>query len=160
MPTPRPGPIRSKSSCYPPRNHRSKTNPDGHAGIRQNLDRIQPSLRRRGAWLHRTGQSSIEGRDRDEGRRQPLARHRPQDVQVPSDQGGLGDDADRLVESGRHFQHATRDLQVALIRLIGVGIAAYVDSFPDVFFGAEFLFQETRGVGLEENPALEIQARG
>ncbi|MNT72401.1 hypothetical protein D3C72_2109980 [compost metagenome] len=49
---------------------------------------------------------------------------------------------------------------LALDRLIGVGVAAYVDAFADVSGLGEFLFQQTRGFGLEEDPALEIQTRG
>ena len=65
-----------------------------------------------------------------------------------------------LVEPLQDFQQAARDPLGPLDRLIGVGVAAYVDALADVFPGGEFLFQETRPFGLEEEPALEIQARG
>lgn len=75
------------------------------------------------ARLHCSRQRPVQSRYRDEGLGQLLSPRRPQDVQIAGDQIGLGDDAVGLVDPLDHLQHATRDLQIALLRLIRVGVA-------------------------------------
>ena len=70
------------------------------------------------------------------------------------------DDAEGMVEPLHHLQDRAGGVQGPLHRLIGVGVAAYVDALAAVSWGEEGLFQQTCRLGLEEDPALEIQARG
>ena len=139
---------------------RGEADADRHAGIGEPLHRIETARGRRRAGLHGAGEVAVQRRDRDEGAGQTVAAHRAQDIHIAGDQIRLGDDGEGLAESLQDLEQAARDLLRALDRLIGVGIAAYVDALADVFPRGELLFQETRSFGLEEEPAFEIQARG
>lgn len=112
------------------------------------------------ARLHGAGQTAIQGGYGDTGRGQASPAHGPQNVDVAGDRHRFGDDAERMPKPLHHLEDRTGRIQLTLDRLIGIGIAAYVDAFADVAWPDEFLLQQTGGLGFEEEAALEIQTRG
>jgi hypothetical protein len=105
---------------------------DRASRICQAADRLQPLGGRGGARLHRPRQLAVQRGDGDEGRGQTAPPHVAQDVGVARDQHRLGDDAERVVEALHDLQDRTGRIRFALDRLIGVGVAAYVDAPADV----------------------------
>ena len=51
-----------------------------------------------------------------------------EDVDVARDQMRLGDDADRMVRPAQHLEDAAGDAELALDRLVGVGVGAHGDA--------------------------------
>ena len=141
-------------------NDRREADSDRHTGLGQAAYGLEPPGGRRGAGFHGAGEAPVQGRDRHEGAGQTVAAHRPKDVHIAGDQVRFGDDGKRLTEASADLKDRPGRLQLSFHWLIRVGVAAYVDAPADVSRRKELAFQETRGLGLEEDPALEIQARG
>ncbi len=129
-----------------------------HAGLRQHLQRFQPLGRRRGARLHGPRELRIHRRHRDADLHQVALRHPRQDVEVAHDQRRLGDDADRMRHPIEHLENAAHDLQIALDRLIGIGVGADRDHARLVARVRQLLFQQRRRVVLGEQLRFEIEA--
>src|SRR5262249_45952735 len=81
-------------------------------------------------------------------------------IEVARDQGALGNDPDRVAKLGQHFQAAARELKLALGRLIAIGDAADAQGLWLPLGRSEFLAEQLRGVFLDEDLRLEIEARG
>ncbi|MNO97575.1 hypothetical protein D3C76_892890 [compost metagenome] len=64
-----------------------------------------------------------------------------------------------MAETQQHLQNATGQALLALDRLVGIGVGAEVDRRADVARLAQFLFQHLDGIGLGDQPGLEVDAR-
>ena len=132
--------------------------PVGMPAADERADRLQPAVRRRGARLHRPRQVLVEGGDRHEDLGQVALGHVAQDVDVARDELALGDDAHGIVELAQHAEDLAGDLQLALDRLVGIGVGAHGDHVGPVFRRGELGVQKLGGVGLEQDLGLEIEA--
>ena len=74
------------------------------------------------------------------------------------DELALGDDAHRIVEVAQHPQDLAGDPELALDRLVGIGVGPHGDDVGAVFRRSEFGRQQLRGIGLEQDPGFEIEA--
>lgn len=88
---------------------------------------------------------------------QMLARHRRQQVEVAFYQRILGDQGERMFCLRQYLDEPARQPQLALGRLIGVGIDAQRDRLRLVAPLRQLAPQYFRRVGLGEDPGLEIQ---
>ena len=70
----------------------------------------------------------------------------------------LGDDAHGIVELAQHTEDLAGDLQLALDRLVGIGVGAHGDHVGAVFRRGELRREQLGGVGLEQDLGLEIEA--
>ncbi len=141
------------------RDHRREADSDGHARRAQGLDGRDAAWRRAGPRLHRPRQTSVQGGDGDDHEHQLFPRHARQDVGIAKDERALGGDRDRMMESFEHFEHLPGDPEFLFDRLIGVGAGAHLQALGIIARLRELPFQDARGVGLGEQPGLEIEAR-
>ena len=65
-----------------------------------------------------------------------------------------------MTRAREDFENGTGDAILPLDRLIGVGVGAERDDARAIFRRREFAFQQRRGAVLDEQLALEIEARG
>ena len=101
--------------------------PQGTWLLTQLFQNVEPALRARRARLELARELAVEGADRHEDLDQILLRHRPEQVEVALDQRRLGDDGDRVIALGQHFEDAAGDPVLALDRLVAVGVGAERD---------------------------------
>ena len=123
-------------------------------------DGLEAARRRRGARLEPPREAAIERRHRQEDPRHAPPRHRPEDVGVAQHQRGLGDDRHRMVVLRQQLEQRAGDAQPALRRLVGVRVGPEGDRRGPVARPRELGAQQARGVGLEEDPRLEVEPRG
>ena len=116
-------------------------------------------MRGRRARFHPARKVSVQRGDRQADLGQFLFRHRRENIDVAGHQARLGDDADRVVMGGQHFEYLAGQFVVALDRLIGVGIGAHRHDIAFIGFLSQFVFQQCGGIGLVEKPAFEIEPR-
>ena len=64
----------------------------------------------------------------------------------------------RMVGALQHLEHLARDPQAPLLRLIGIGVAADMDGRRPGRLAWRARARAGAGVGLEEQPALEVEA--
>ncbi len=129
------------------------------ARIGQPPHRGQPALGVRRARLDGHRDPAVERGHRHRHRRQPLRRHRREQVDVAHHAVGLGGDGQRMVGLGQHLDAAARDPPIALDRLIGIGVGPERDRPADIAALRQLLAQQHRRVGLGEQLALEIEPR-
>ena len=80
-----------------------------------------------------------------------------EEIEIPFDQGILGDDRDRMFALGQYLEDLARDPPFALDRLVRVRICTNGDALATIAgFGKGFA-QQLRGVDLGEQPGLEVQ---
>ena len=115
-------------------------------------------MRRRGARLHVARQLLVERGHRQEHLGEVALGHVGQDVDVARHQMVLGDDAHRIVEVAQHAQDLARDLELALDRLIGIGVGAHGHHVGPVLRRGELGHEQLGGVGLEQDLGLEVEA--
>ena len=89
-------------------------------------------MRSRCARLEPARELAIERGHRDRNPRQVLARHRRQQIEVAHHGGRLGDDRHGMLTAREHLEHATRDLEPALDRLVWIGVGAERDRLARV----------------------------
>ena len=92
-------------------------------------------------------------------RDETLLRHRREDVDIALDRGVLRDERDRLVELRAHFEDRARDLQLALDRLVRVGVHADDELFAAVSGPRKLLAQQLRRIHFREDARFEVDAR-
>jgi hypothetical protein len=110
------------------------------------------------AWFHVSRQHLVERGHRQEDLGRLRLAMSPKDVDVARDQVVLGDDADRIVEIGEHLQDRPRDLELALDRLVGIGVGAHRHHVGPILRRSELGFEQFRRLGLEQDLGLEIEA--
>ncbi len=115
-------------------------------------------MRRGGARFQLAREFGIERGYAEVDRNQLLRRHLAQDVDIALDQRRLGDDRHRVAKPLQHLEQRARDLQLALDRLVGVGIDADCNRPTAVTGLAQLVIQQRRRVRLAEQPGLEIEA--
>src|SRR5450830_434075 len=138
---------------------RRHAHPHRHPRLGQCADRAQAPLRRRGPGLQAARQLGVQGGDGHIHRHQALARHGAQQIQVALDQAGLGDQRERVLVSLQDLDHAPRQAQLALYRLVAVGGRAQVGHAGLVGGPRQGLRQQLGQVVLGHDPGLEVQAR-
>ena len=137
------------------RHHHPHRTPRG----RQRTDRRQPPSGCCGARFHPAGQRAVEGGQRDADMRKALAPHCAQDVRVAVDKRPpLGHHRHRVLERLQCLQHAAHDLQLLLDRLVGIGVGADGKRCRTVARARQLAGQQPGGVGLGEQPGLEVEA--
>ncbi len=141
-----------------PRDDRRDHGADRDPGGAQLLDRLQAPMGCRGARLELAGKLGIERGDRNEDPRQTIRRHRREQVEIAQDRRRLGDDGDRVPAAGQDLEHAARDLQPPLQRLVGVGVGPKRDRRAAVAGRRELALQQVRRIVLGEQLGLEIEA--
>ena len=140
------------------RDHRRDEHAHRYSRIGQSPDHPQPPRRRRAARLQPPRDLVVEVVERDRDRREPLRRHRRQEIDVALDRRVLGDETDRLIELAADFDDRARDFPLALDRLIGVGVDADHDLRAFVSRPRQLLAQKLGRVRLREDARLEIDA--
>ena len=111
-----------------------------------------------GARLHAAGEGAVEGGDAHADAATVGASHGAEDVEVALHPCGLGDDHHRMPAFGEHFEDGAGDPEIALDRLVGVGVGPQRDRGALVSRLAELRAQQGRGVRLEHEPGLEVEA--
>ena len=111
------------------------------------------------ARLHRAGQLAVECREGDGDGDEAFLRHRREQIEIAQHQRGLGDQRDRMIVRGQHFENAARDAQLLLDRLVDVGVAGQHDEARLVGFLRQLAREQGGGRGLHEDLRLEIEAR-
>ena len=129
-----------------------------HAGTAERPERLQPLRRRRCARLHGAGEAALQGGDRQRDRGEPAPRHAGEDIDIARHQRRLGDDADRVVVAVEHLEHAPRQCEAALGRLVGVRVGAHGDHAAAIAGAGQLARELRRRVVLGEDAALEILA--
>ncbi len=79
-------------------------------------------------------------------------------IEVPGDQGVLGDEDHRVAEAGQDLKTAPGDHQLALDRLIGIGHTRHGEDLRKVTRRGQLLLQQIRGTFLHQDSGLEIEA--
>src|SRR5690606_27805708 len=141
------------------RHHRRHQHPHRHAGVGKRADRAQAGVRRAGARLHPRRQAVVERGHRDMRIDQALRGQRREQVEVALHQRALGHQPERVAELGQHLDQFAGDPVAALDRLVGVGVHAQRDRRAAVALAREFGAQAFGGIGLGEQPGLEVQPR-
>lgn len=90
---------------------------------------------------------------------QVLRRQRREQIDVALDQCVLGDQRERMPGFQHHFDQLAGQLELALDRLIRIGVDAQRDRLRHVTGFRQFLAQQLRRIGLGEQLGLEVQAR-
>ena len=125
-------------------NHGGHHHADGHAGGREFPHHAQTCLWRRGARLQRPFQAGVETGDADEDRHELARGQVAQQVEIAEDQRALGDDRQRVPPLQQQLEYCARGSQLALGRLVRIGVAADVQHFADVTWRGDFLLQQRR----------------
>jgi hypothetical protein len=112
---------------------------------------------RRRPRLERAGEAAIERRHRERDGGQPFLGHIGENVDVALDERRFGDDAHRMVELLQHLEDAARDPELALGRLIGIGIGAHGDRLACIPRLGELGLEQPGRFRLDEDAALEIE---
>lgn len=90
---------------------------------------------------------------------QVLRRQRREQINVALDQCVLGDQRERMPGFQHHFDQLAGQLELALDRLICIGVDAQRDRLRHVTGFRQFLAQQLRRIDLGEQLGLEVQAR-
>ncbi len=114
-------------------------------------------MRGRGARLEGAGERGLERGHRDRDPRETIGRHGGQEVEVAHDGCRLGDDRHRMAALRQHLEDAAGDLELALERLVGVGVGAERDRPAAVPRVGELALEDLCRVVLGEQPGLEIE---
>ena len=131
----------------------------GNAGLGQSLDRVEAAVGRSGARFHLACQFAVQRGDGDCALGEAFSRHRTQNVEIAQDQGGLGDEDDRVPVAGEDLEQVARVLQPSFDRLPGICIGPDHEWGGFVAGAVEMGFQKGRAVRLGHDDALEVQAR-
>src|SRR4029077_20263851 len=102
---------------------------------------------------------AVECRHRDSRHRQPVARHLCENVEVALDQRRFGDDRDRVAKIAQYFEDRPGAAELALDRLIGIGVAAECDWAAHIALLAQLDSEQFCSLRLVKEPALEIEPR-
>ena len=122
-------------------------------------ERLEPLVGRACPRLHGARELAVERRHRQRHFHQAPLGHRRQQVEIAQDESRLGDDADGMVRRAQHFEDAAHDAIAPLDRLIGIGVGADGDG-PHLIAGlGQLPLERLRGVGLGEQPGLEVEPR-
>jgi len=140
-------------------NHRGEHHDRWHAGRAEGADGLDPATRSGRPGFHAAGQFPVEGGDRDRDPCQALCGGWREDIEIPKDQGGLGDQGEGMAKPVKGLDHLPGNPQRFLYGLVGIGIAADMDDLRAVAFLRQLPGQQFMGEGFEEQPALEIQTR-
>src|SRR5665213_531714 len=139
------------------RDHRRRQDAGRDAGLGEGGDGFEPALRGRRARLHDPRQLAVERRHRHRDAGEAPRRHFGEDVDVALDQCALGDDRYRVAEIAQHFEDLAHDAELALGRLIGIGVGADRDRPAAIALFAELGGEQRRRLRLVEDAALEIE---
>ena len=107
--------------------HRGGEHPGRDAGLAQAAHRFEAAVGGGGARLHAAGEGAVEGGDAHADAATVGAGHGAEDVEVALHPRGLGDDHHRMPAFGEHFEDGAGDPEVALDRLVGVGVGPQRD---------------------------------
>ena len=109
--------------------------------------------------LHGAREVTVERGERDGDGDEALCSHWREDVDVARHQRGLGDECDRVIVRGEHFENAARDLQILLDRLVDIRVASQHDAAWLVGLLRKLARKQGGGRRLHENLGLEVEAR-
>lgn len=90
---------------------------------------------------------------------QVLRRQRREQINVALDQCVLGDQRERMPGFQHHFDQLAGQFELALDRLVRIGVDAQRDRLRHVTGFRQFLAQQLRRIDLGEQLGLEVQAR-
>ena len=141
-------------------NHGRDVHPHRDARIRQARDRVEPPLRGRRPRLHPSLQRAVQRRDGELDVHGVVPRKFTQEVDVPRHSVVLGHDPDRVPGFDQHLEAATRDPEAALHGLIRVRHPAEHEHLRLPPRRGQFASEQGGGLGLRQDPALEVQSRG
>ena len=141
------------------RDHRRGHDRDRNAGAAQFFDGVKAAVRGGGPGLQQSGKPPAQGGDGNTGLEQPLGRQGRQQVEIAQDAAGFGDDAERVLGVGQHFDQSPGDFQLTFNRLVAIGDNAQRQGGGAVGRPGQLLAQQRRCVMLGEQLALEIQPR-
>ena len=138
------------------RNHRCDADRDRYAGVGESADGFQASLRRRRTGFKFAGEFVIEGGQGDGDAEQVVAGHVGHEVEIPFDQGGLGDQARGVATLMQDVQALAGNVEFPLAGLVGVGVDAQGNGQWLVAGFGEFATEQLRGVGFGVQAAFKI----
>ncbi len=114
-------------------------------------------LWRRRAGLHLARKLAVERRHRHRGAGEMILRHRRQEIDVALHERRFGDHGYRMAELLQHFKDAAGQVDLALDRLIAVGVHTGGNRLRLVGRLRQFGAQQLRRILLDEDAAFEIE---
>ena len=110
------------------------------------------------ARLHAARERTVQGGHAHRDAAAVRLRHGAENVDVAFHPRGLGDDHHRMSALGEHLEDGAGDSEVALHRLVGVGVGSERHRGALVAGLRELRAQQRRRVGLEHEPGLEVES--
>ncbi|MDW8478659.1 MAG: hypothetical protein RML12_00670 [Xanthomonadales bacterium] len=115
-------------------------------------------MRSGGAGLPARGEAVVEGGHGQPGEHEPLGGRRGEAVELAQDEGAPGEEARRMAVLVADLEDRPGQAQPALDRPVGVGVRAERDGADPVARAGEGRAQALGGIGLREDPGLEVEA--
>ena len=142
------------------RNDRRCHHSDRNTRLTQRPYRVIAFMRRRSARLHRPRKFRIQGRDRHPHPAELLLCHRRDQVQIPLDQSGFGEQRNRMIMVAQDLQEPAGKFLLPLHGLIGIGIHPQRNRARHIAWARQFFQKQVWPIRFVEKLALKIQPGG